>query len=304
MKKFSIFITGGHGHIGSSLVVSLIAMDYDVTVSHADVRDFMALSCEMRDSRPDLVIHCAAIVNTDVCNKVPHDAWAVNADGSGNVALAAALCGAALMHFSTTATYDPHGPQPYSAYAEQRPVTVYGKSKLRGEQLSLRTFREAGMEHKHVIIRPCFVYGGKNDASNISSLIRAHMNHKVHVTQLDRNCLKDWIHVSDFVYLITWLVHFFALENRWTPDFSTTPAAYNVAAGNPLPFSRALDLLKDKNLMPPFLCENPGDDYLGDHVCDGMPLVSLVQSISPHSFTPKDLYTGIDLVAKTLGAGS
>jgi len=83
--------------------------------------------------RPEWVVHCAALTDVDACEGDPEAAFRLNRDMARTVAEAAWDSGAGLVHISTDAVFDGEG-GPYREEDEPKPVNVYGRSKLEGEQ--------------------------------------------------------------------------------------------------------------------------------------------------------------------------
>ena len=103
--------------------------------------------------RPDLVIHCAAMTKVDDCEDRPEEAYAVNALGTRNVALAASQTGARLIYVSTDFVFDGKKGSPYIEFDEPNPLSVYGRSKLAGERYAAQFCRRT------VIVRTALLYG-------------------------------------------------------------------------------------------------------------------------------------------------
>ncbi|QDM34855.1 dTDP-4-dehydrorhamnose reductase [Tardiphaga sp. vice352] len=102
--------------------------------------------------RPDVVINPAAFTAVDKAEAEPEQAFAINRDGAGQVAAAAARHGVPIIHFSTDYVFDG---KKDGAYVESDPVApqgIYGRSKLDGE------LAVAAANPKHVIVRTAWVY--------------------------------------------------------------------------------------------------------------------------------------------------
>lgn len=84
--------------------------------------------------RPDVVVNCAAWTGVDAAEDNKEAAFAVNCGGAGNVARACGETGATLVHVSTDYVFAGTGSGPYAEDAATAPVSVYGKSKLCGEE--------------------------------------------------------------------------------------------------------------------------------------------------------------------------
>jgi len=108
--------------------------------------------------RPDIIINCAAYTNVDRCESDIDTAFKVNAIGPRNLAIAAQKVGAKLLHVSSDYVFSGTGSVPFREYDIPQPISVYGKTKLLGEQY-VREFCD-----KYFIVRTAWLYGkyGKN----------------------------------------------------------------------------------------------------------------------------------------------
>ena len=155
-----VLITGAAGLVGSHLGRRLTS-DHDVaalTHSDFDITDRDAVQRIVADLRPGLIYNCA-VLQVDECEQNPKKAEAVNVCGPRYLAEAAHRIGAEIVHFSTQYAFDgePVGRAPYTVADQTRPVNVYGKTKVAGEQ----AVREACP--RSFIVRTSWVYGsGKN----------------------------------------------------------------------------------------------------------------------------------------------
>jgi dTDP-4-dehydrorhamnose reductase len=141
-----ILVTGVSGLLGGNLAIEA-AGTHDVNgvfnanmVVFAGVRTHKAdLSrpTEMREIfqrlRPEWVINCAAATDLDLAEENPDWAYRLNRDMPRSMAEAAREIGARFLHISTDAIFDGDG-RPFSEDTLPRPATVYGKSKLAGEE--------------------------------------------------------------------------------------------------------------------------------------------------------------------------
>jgi dTDP-4-dehydrorhamnose reductase len=121
--------------------------------SDADVSVPGALLHPLRSFRPDWVFHLAAWTRVDECEDDPDRAFAVNALGTRNAAVAAAQCDAALLTLSTDYVFDGRASRPYREYDATAPQSVYGASKWSGEA----AVRE--LLPRHVVVRTSWLFG-------------------------------------------------------------------------------------------------------------------------------------------------
>ncbi len=149
-----ILITGGKGMLGRTLHCVLERHELiDADLPEYDITDATTFDHLVGEVHPDVVIHCAALTAVDLCEEKSEMAYSINAVGSGNVAVACRRHGARLMAISTDYVFDGVLDRPYNEFDNPAPKTVYGKSKLAGEEL----IREGCPDH--VIVRTAWLYG-------------------------------------------------------------------------------------------------------------------------------------------------
>ncbi len=132
-----------------------------------DIRDAEAVERCAAELRPEAIFHCAAWTDVDGAEANESAAHAVNADGAGNVARAAARIGACLVLPSTDYVFDGRSTVDYTEDAEIGPLGAYGRTKLAGE-------RAAWAEHPTGtrIARTAWLYGahGRNFVDTMRQL--------------------------------------------------------------------------------------------------------------------------------------
>lgn len=154
-----IVITGAGGQVGGFLAAEAIRRGRDVlalTSSQWDITDPRAAGQIVQPR--DVVINCAAYTNVDAAESNEERAYAVNAAGPERIAQACARVGARLIHISTdyvfSGDFGGSAPHPYELDDDTAPLSVYGRSKLSGEQAVLATLPQA------VVVRTAWVYTG------------------------------------------------------------------------------------------------------------------------------------------------
>jgi len=127
-----------------------------------DVTDADAVERAVREWVPDVVVQCAAYTRVDDAETDEATAFAVNAEGTRNVARACRAVGARLVYPSTDYVFDGGASSPYRPDHPTAPLNAYGRSKLAGEAAA----REAG---DWIIARTSWLYGagGRNFVSTI-----------------------------------------------------------------------------------------------------------------------------------------
>ncbi|NMM65087.1 dTDP-4-dehydrorhamnose reductase [Clostridium sp. P21] len=168
-----ILITGAKGQLGSQIrsiierrnseLGKIDKIYYDVEVKYVDFKEMDITKLDVvlnfvRDLKPDIIINCAAYTNVDKCESDLDNAFKVNSIGPRNLAIAAEKVNAKLLHVSTDYVFNGMGNIPFKEYDIPQPVSVYGKTKLLGEQYVRENCS------KYFIVRTAWLYGkyGKN----------------------------------------------------------------------------------------------------------------------------------------------
>ena len=149
-----IFVVGEHGQVAQALGRECASHGHTVRLAGRatiDLTSRTALSAEISSFQPDLVINAAAYTAVDKAEDEREQAFGINRDGAGNVAAAAAVVCAPLIHLSTDYVYDGAKPSPYVETDPPQPIGVYGASKLAGEAAVI------GVGGDHVILRTSWV---------------------------------------------------------------------------------------------------------------------------------------------------
>ena len=151
-----IVILGGKGQVGSDLTQVLREGNEDVVAlsrNELDVTDSATLREKLAQYDPAVVINCSVHHPVDECESDPGRSFAVNATAVRDLGMAARELGVPLVHFSTDYVFDGELGRPYREDDTPTPVSVFGVSKVAGEQL-LRTVLPS-----HLIIRTSGLYG-------------------------------------------------------------------------------------------------------------------------------------------------
>jgi dTDP-4-dehydrorhamnose reductase len=158
----NILLLGKNGQVGWELQRSLAilgsvtACDFDSPGDlRADFSEPESLAPLVRRVRPDVIVNAAAHTAVDKAEAEPDLAHRINAVGPGVLAREAAKIGAALIHYSTDYVFDGSGTTPRDETAATGPLSVYGQTKLEGEEL----VRASGC--RHVILRTSWVYAAR-----------------------------------------------------------------------------------------------------------------------------------------------
>lgn len=131
-----ILVTGGSGQVGFELTRALARAGTVVAPSSGELNllDPRSVRSYVRDLKPQLIVNAAAHTAVDLCESDVERAQALNADAPGLLAAEAKRLGAGLVHYSTDYVFDGTKTGPYTEIDRPNPVSVYGKTKLAGEQ--------------------------------------------------------------------------------------------------------------------------------------------------------------------------
>ncbi len=176
MKK--ILVTGCNGQLGRAIRKEYAESDVefvntDVTegegVKALDITDVDAVLKMVEETKPEVIINCAAHTNVDACETQWDLAYKINAIGPRNLSIAASKAGAKMIHVSTDYVFEGNGTRPYTEFDEPNPVSAYGKTKLEGENF-VKAFAD-----KYFILRTAWLYGeGKNFVKTMLRLAETH----------------------------------------------------------------------------------------------------------------------------------
>jgi len=165
-----ILVTGCNGQVGFELCRSLAPLGEVIALdrSRCDLADPDSLRNAIRALRPDIIANPAAYTAVDKAEADEATARAVNAIAPGILGEEAAKIGALVIHYSTDYVFDGRKDGSYLETDETNPLSVYGRTKLEGEQALAATGT------RHLIIRTSWVFGvhGANFLKTILRLAR------------------------------------------------------------------------------------------------------------------------------------
>lgn len=163
-----LLVTGRDGQVARAIA---LAGSGDVVVScvgrpELDLTDPASIRAAIARHKPDIVVNPAAYTAVDKAESEAELAFAINRDGAGSVAAAAAEAGLPIVHISTDYVFRGDKTEPYVEGDETGPTGVYGASKLAGEQAV------AAANPAHVVLRTSWVYApwGNNFARTMLRL--------------------------------------------------------------------------------------------------------------------------------------
>lgn len=157
-----ILLLGKSGQVGWELQRSLatlgevVALDFDSPGTlQADFSKPEALALTVRTVAPEIIVNAAAHTAVDKAESEPELARLINATAVGVLAKEAAASRAWLVHYSTDYVFNGEGQTPWVEDSPTQPLSVYGQTKLEGEQL----IRDSGCQH--LLMRTSWVYGAR-----------------------------------------------------------------------------------------------------------------------------------------------
>ncbi len=171
-----ILVTGSNGLLGQKLVAGLLKdnhivcgldlqessyLEYSsIEYQKVNITSRRETSDRVKNWKPEVIVHCAAMTAVDACETEREMCWKVNVDGTENICIAASKVEAKVIYISTDYVFDGES-GPYSEEDTPNPGGYYAKSKLAGENVV------RGSGNNPTVIRSIVIYGfGKNIKSS------------------------------------------------------------------------------------------------------------------------------------------
>jgi dTDP-4-dehydrorhamnose reductase len=163
-----IVLLGAEGQVGKELqhTLSLVGNLTAVGRLDLDLADAHQIQSYLTAARPAVIVNAAAYTAVDRAEQEPDAADQVNAIAPALLAQTAQALGATLVHVSTDYVFDGKRSSPYLESDPTRPLSVYGQSKLRGEE-NIRQLCD-----RHLIIRTAWVYGAYGKGNFVKTMLR------------------------------------------------------------------------------------------------------------------------------------
>ncbi|MFN6538993.1 MAG: dTDP-4-dehydrorhamnose reductase [Nostoc sp. EkiNYC01] len=167
-KSKSILLIGNNGQVGQELQQILPFYGNTISVSRptVDLTQPDTLRSIIRAKQPQIIINAAAYTAVDKAESESEQAWAINATAPLILAEESQKLGAFLIHISTDYVFDGNGCRPYQETDATNPLSVYGKTKLAGEQAI-----QENCTH-HLILRTAWVYGNFGKSNFVKTMLR------------------------------------------------------------------------------------------------------------------------------------
>lgn len=151
----NILVTGANGQLGSELrKIGFTALDevFFTDVAELDITSYEAVNDFVAKNEIDTIVNCAAYTAVDRAEDEREMAAMINTEAVSNLAKVAYKQDCLLVHVSTDYVFDGSGCEPYTEKSKTNPNSVYGMTKLEGEQLIERS------HCMYVIIRTAWLY--------------------------------------------------------------------------------------------------------------------------------------------------
>jgi len=170
----NILVTGAAGQLGSDIITELkkrrikhVGVDIITgeNIDALDITDAEAVSAYINEKKPNCIIHCAAYTAVDKAEDEPDICNKINIDGTENIAKACKEIDADMIYISTDYVFSGTGDKPHEVDEPKEPLSVYGKSKLAGEETVKKYLA------KYYIVRISGVFGA-NGNNFVKTMLR------------------------------------------------------------------------------------------------------------------------------------
>lgn len=166
-----VLITGAHGQLGRDITKIFQLKGYEtiaLSKKQLDITNKREVVNTVNDHKPHIIVHPAAYTAVDDCEIHPEYAYLVNSYGTKYVAEAAENVDSILVYISTDYVFDGKKGSPYNEEDTPNPLSIYGKSKLLGEQFVQE------ISSRSYILRTSWLYGhhGKNFVKTMINLAK------------------------------------------------------------------------------------------------------------------------------------
>ena len=189
-----IVVTGAEGMLGADVIRAAEHWNHEtagLSRRDLDVTDAQAVLAAFKDESPDAIVNCAAYTDVDGAEEDLREAAQVNSEGARNVAIAAAELDVPVVYPSTDYVFDGVTDRPYVETDEARPLSVYGHTKLAGEQATM------DVAPRHFIVRSSWLFG-TSGSNFVETMLRLAADHGEVVVVRDQiGCPTYTAHLAD-----------------------------------------------------------------------------------------------------------
>jgi dTDP-4-dehydrorhamnose reductase len=172
-----ILLTGADGQLGQELQRTLVSLGEIIGVGRQalDLTQPDRIRQIISEIKPDLIVNAAAYTAVDKAQTEPELAKSINAVAPTIMAEEQARHGGILIHVSTDYVFDGRKNSPYTEEDAPNPLSVYGQSKLAGEegiQKTSQSLQSAHQELRYIILRTAWVYGTYGKSNFVKTMLR------------------------------------------------------------------------------------------------------------------------------------
>jgi len=166
--SIKVLVTGVNGQLGHDVVQRLHELGIEaigVDVDDFDITDKNQTEAYLLKCKPDVVVHCAAYTAVDKAETDREKCYAINVEGTRNIAEVCKKLDAKMVYISTDYVFDGQGTEPHREDEPTNPVNYYGYSKEQGERVVKEVL------DKYFIVRTSWVYG-KNGSNFVKTMLK------------------------------------------------------------------------------------------------------------------------------------
>ena len=193
-----ILVTGSGGQLGQTfkdLVIEYKGAIFDFkTPRELNITIPEKIERTLKIGDYDYCINCAAYTNVEQAERIPEEAFKVNAEAVKSLALACKNHDVSLVHISTDYVFDGNKDEPYTIDDSTNPINEYGKSKLKGEE-NIRKILP-----NHFIIRTSWLYSKKYGHNFYRTILsKAEQGEELRITDQQVGCPTDTETLAKFI---------------------------------------------------------------------------------------------------------
>lgn len=163
-----VLVTGSNGQLGHDVLICLSSQNIDclgVDRVDFDLTDLKLTAQFIQEYKPDVMIHCAAFTNVDLAESEIEKCYALNVEATTNIAIQCKKVGSKLVYISTDYIFSGESLEPYETDSGAEPLSVYGKTKLLGEESIRNNILE------HFVVRTSWSFG-TNGSNFVNTMLR------------------------------------------------------------------------------------------------------------------------------------
>lgn len=193
-------IVGNKGQVGTELTSILEKQGHPFSAydfPEMDITNLELVQSIVDKDQPDILINCAAYTAVDKAEEEKEAAFAVNADGPGNLAKACAKANIPLIHISTDYVFNGTKEGEYYETDQANPIAVYGESKWVGEELVRKNLSN------HIIIRTSWVFSSHGNNFVKTMLRLSQEREELRVVADQRGCPTSAREIARAIYTIS-----------------------------------------------------------------------------------------------------